>query len=172
MELNDSVVRHLREVVDLPDLSATRFSLEREIGRGGLGVVYAARDRDLDRLVALKVMDAALGGEPRLIALANEGGGPDKRGQMPGPVGGPDGDGREQDEGEHPADAANGGDESQPTAQGPETFAKRIVLEWRARRFAHDALVGRQVERRMKCAPLLCRCWGLWYWKPRAAAMK
>ena len=69
MELSDSVVDHLREVVDLPDLTGTRYTLENEIGRGGMGVVYAARDRDLDRRVALKVVDAALSGEPRLIAL-------------------------------------------------------------------------------------------------------
>ena len=68
MELSDSVVQHLRQVVDLPDLAGTRYDLESEIGRGGMGVVYAARDRDLDRRVALKVMDAALSSEPRLIA--------------------------------------------------------------------------------------------------------
>jgi len=66
--LSDSVLQHLRQVVDLPDLSGTRYTLESEIGRGGLGVVYAAHDRELDRRVALKVMDAALSDEPRLIA--------------------------------------------------------------------------------------------------------
>jgi serine/threonine protein kinase len=68
MELSDSVLRHLGEVVDLPDLSGTRYELEGELGRGGLGVVYAARDRDLDRRVALKVMDAEWAAEARLIA--------------------------------------------------------------------------------------------------------
>ena len=67
-ELSDAVLRHLREVVDLPDLSGTRYQLEEEIGRGGLGVVYAARDTELDRRVAIKVMDAAWAGEARLIA--------------------------------------------------------------------------------------------------------
>jgi serine/threonine protein kinase len=68
MDLSDSVLQHLREVVDLPDLAGTRYELECEIGRGGLGVVYAARDRELDRRVALKVMDAEWAAEARLIA--------------------------------------------------------------------------------------------------------
>ena len=67
-ELSDSVLRHLRAVVDLPDLTGTPYQLEEEIGRGGLGVVYAARDTQLDRRVAIKVMDAAWAGEARLIA--------------------------------------------------------------------------------------------------------
>jgi serine/threonine protein kinase len=68
MELSDSVLQHLRQVVDLPDLTGTRYQLEGEIGRGGLGVVYAVIDRQLDRRVALKVMDAEWAGEARLIA--------------------------------------------------------------------------------------------------------
>jgi serine/threonine protein kinase len=68
VELSDSVLQHLREVVDLPDLSGTRYVLEEEIGRGGFGVVYAARDTQLDRRVAIKAMDAAWAGEARLIA--------------------------------------------------------------------------------------------------------
>ncbi|HEV8039036.1 MAG TPA: serine/threonine-protein kinase [Bryobacteraceae bacterium] len=68
MDLSDSVLDHLRSVVALPDLSGTRYELESEIGRGGLGVVYAAHDRELDRPVAIKVLDSALAGEAQLIA--------------------------------------------------------------------------------------------------------
>jgi serine/threonine protein kinase len=68
MDLSDSVLHHLRQVAVLPDLSGTRYELESEIGRGGMGIVYAARDRELDRRVALKIVDGMLAGEAKLIA--------------------------------------------------------------------------------------------------------
>lgn len=68
MDLSDSVLDHLRHVAALPDLTGTRYELQSEIGRGGMAVVYAARDRELDRRVAVKVLDFPLCGEAQLIA--------------------------------------------------------------------------------------------------------
>src|SRR5258708_4041559 len=35
---------------------AGRYSLDRELGRGGIGVVYLAREVHLDRMVAIKLL--------------------------------------------------------------------------------------------------------------------
>ena len=43
-------------VAEVPDLSHTKYEIVEPIGRGGMGSVFLATDRDLDRMVALKVV--------------------------------------------------------------------------------------------------------------------
>jgi len=58
--ISDNAVAHLRAVAELPDFSGTRYRIEREIARGGMGVVYEADDVELQRRVAIKVLASEL----------------------------------------------------------------------------------------------------------------
>src|SRR5215207_5211350 len=48
------------EFLELHAALAGEYSLQRELGRGGMGVVYLARDVQLDRDVAIKVLPSHL----------------------------------------------------------------------------------------------------------------
>jgi serine/threonine protein kinase len=58
--LSDDAVARLRDVAEWPDFAGTRYTIQREIGRGGMGVVYEAEDAALARTVAIKVLDNAV----------------------------------------------------------------------------------------------------------------
>ena len=55
--LSDQALTRLRAGAEFPDLSGTRYRLMGQIARGGMGVVYAAEDEQLQRRVALKVLE-------------------------------------------------------------------------------------------------------------------
>src|SRR5687768_12229620 len=56
--ISDRAVDRLREAASWPELDA-RYEITGVAGRGGMGTVYVARDRVLDRDVAVKVLDVA-----------------------------------------------------------------------------------------------------------------
>jgi eukaryotic-like serine/threonine-protein kinase len=72
--ISDGALGHLQAITDLPDFSGTRYDVEAEIGRGGMGIVFRGRDRELAREVAIKVTRSPgadlerLGNEARVLA--------------------------------------------------------------------------------------------------------
>ncbi|HEV7238702.1 MAG TPA: serine/threonine-protein kinase [Thermoanaerobaculia bacterium] len=66
--LSDGTIGRLRDIAEQPDLSGTRYELVRELGRGGMGIVYEVRDAQLERSVAMKVLDEVMADEWRAEA--------------------------------------------------------------------------------------------------------
>ena len=55
--LSDSKVSHLQALAAEPDFSATKYTFVKELARGGMGTVYLAEDTELNRQVAIKVLN-------------------------------------------------------------------------------------------------------------------
>ena len=55
--LSDDKLNRLQTIVSEPDFSSTKYTFEKELGRGGMGTVYLCEDRELNRLVAVKVLN-------------------------------------------------------------------------------------------------------------------
>jgi serine/threonine-protein kinase len=72
--LSDPSIRRLAELAVRPDFSGTRYTLQEEIGRGGMSIVYAARDESLGREVAIKVSNALDGDPARAARMRTEAG--------------------------------------------------------------------------------------------------
>ena len=53
--VSDAAIARLRVLDDRPDFAGTRYDVLDEIGRGGMGIVFRGRDRELGRDVAIKV---------------------------------------------------------------------------------------------------------------------
>jgi serine/threonine protein kinase len=70
--LSDRAIDRLRAVAAQAEPEPSRYTLLEEIGRGGMGIVYRARDEVLDREVAVKVIAEAIGDATLVARLRRE----------------------------------------------------------------------------------------------------
>jgi eukaryotic-like serine/threonine-protein kinase len=57
--LSDKGLQHLLSVATDADFSGTKYRLLQEISRGGMGIVYHAEDSELNREIAIKVLNTS-----------------------------------------------------------------------------------------------------------------
>ena len=56
--LSDQRLNHLRQLAAHPDFAGTKYRVIRELARGGMGTVYLAEDNELNRQIAVKVLNS------------------------------------------------------------------------------------------------------------------
>lgn len=64
----DAVAGQSPEALEIGTVLANRYEIVRRIGEGGMGAVYQARDLELNRVVALKVIRPSLAKNPEILS--------------------------------------------------------------------------------------------------------